>query len=639
MRIRNKALLVMLGASMVFITLMSAVLVDVVTNYFSRSEQRSVRQRAKVVEAILGADLARLQLVAMQYGNWDDLRKFVNVATKRSEPAFDTTGFNAKEFLVSTLEEPKYVIQEQRHGVFISDEYGNILFADKMLEDNKTFSAPDSELRALLVPALRQPISRSVAGVLRLSDDRFVAIGVAPILNNDGSLDRRGNIAFYREYRAAEMAYFYSRIGFKFYFTKSASLRRADEESALLGMKIAGSAKSRELTGATLMDQDFAVDPSKATLEGEISLWLDAGPGDEITSANASERAPDMRDFGFLKTASIWLFPQFDGERSLVLNTSLLSSIFTTLSFAVIVYVIIGNWLVRPAENLLSQIQEMIAHPQAGARIIERNSNDEFRNLTSAFNGLLGQVESQEASLRKQERLAMLGTMQAEFAHEVANPLSALVAYSRRVNEHIAEPERLEENKRHLEKIDRIGSFLTKLLNTFRRASRASATRAHWQDHDIGEILDMAAVIGNVKAKKLGTLLDVSLPQEPVLVHADSSQVLQIINNLISNGIDAASMNANQGHGWVRVKCDVIADQVVITVADSGPGIAAEIKKKLFTKFATTKSSGAGTGLGLALSAEIIREVGGSLGLLELATHTTFEVKIPVAHGRLSKVV
>jgi C4-dicarboxylate-specific signal transduction histidine kinase len=88
--------------------------------------------------------------------------------------------------------------------------------------------------------------------------------------------------------------------------------------------------------------------------------------------------------------------------------------------------------LVRPAEDLVNQIQAMIANPQAGARIKDTHSHDEFDNLTLAFNSLLSQVETQETSLRKQERLAMLGTMQAEFAHEVANPLSALVAYSRR---------------------------------------------------------------------------------------------------------------------------------------------------------------------------------------------------------------
>ncbi len=180
---------------------------------------------------------------------------------------------------------------------------------------------------------------------------------------------------------------------------------------------------------------------------------------------------------------------------------------------------------------------------------------------------------------------------------------------------------------------------MTKLLNTFRSASRASATKDHWQDNDIAEILDMAGVIGNVKAKKVGVNLDVALPQQGICIHADASQVLQIINNLISNGIDAASIKAKPGQAWVRVRCEVTAGNVVLTVADSGPGISPEIKQKLFTKFSTTKSSGAGTGLGLALSAEIIRELNGSIRLVDLASHTTFELKIPVVEARLSEAV
>ena len=633
MRMRNKALLMLLGASCVFIFLMSVVLVDIVTNYFSRSEDRSAKQRSQIVQAIIGADLSRLKLMAMQYGNWDDLRKFVNLETKTFEPGFDTSGFNSKAFLTSNFEEPRYVHQEQRNGVFIADNAGNILFADRMMDDQKSFSGPDPELRSLISMALRQPISESVAGIFKLTDDTLIAVGMAPILNSGGSAARRGNVAFYREYRPPVMADIYSKLGFKFYFTKSNSLRLADDKSTDLGLRVGGSAKSRKLAAGELLEHDFAMDPSQAVQEGEISLWTEPE-----AHASAASVVRSSKDFGFLKAAPIWLFPQFAGEKNFVLNASLLSSIFITLAFAAMVYAIIGNWLVRPAEDLVNQIQSMIANPQSGARIKDTDSHDEFGNLTSAFNGLLSQVETQESSLRKQERLAMLGTMQAEFAHEVANPLSALVAYSRRVHDHISEPERLEENKRHLEKIERIGSFLTKLLNTFRSASRASATKDHWQDQDIAEILDMAGVIGNVKAKKVGVTLDVALPQEAIFVHVDSSQVLQIINNLISNGIDAASSNTKQGQAWVRVRFELAAGNVVLTVADSGPGIDGEIKKKLFTKFSTTKSSGAGTGLGLALSAEIIRELNGSIRLVELASHTTFEVKIPVVREALSKV-
>ena len=100
------------------------------------------------------------------------------------------------------------------------------------------------------------------------------------------------------------------------------------------------------------------------------------------------------------------------------------------------------------------------------------------------------------------------------------------------------------------------------------------------------------------------------IPEEEILALCDSNRLQQVLVNLFNNALDAMS-DSPLRHLSVRVCKE--KDKVLINVSDSGPGIPDEILAHLFEPFFTTKKQGAGLGLGLVISAEIVREFGGLL--------------------------
>jgi signal transduction histidine kinase len=255
-------------------------------------------------------------------------------------------------------------------------------------------------------------------------------------------------------------------------------------------------------------------------------------------------------------------------------------------------------------------------------------SGDEFSDIAHSFNKLLLALREQEESLRKQERLALLGTLQAEFAHEVSNPLAAIISLNMRIQESGLESNKKSENLLFIDKTVRIGDFLLKLLNSFRSASRSESGKDAWHQTSLPDLAEMASLIGGVKAKRMGVKILVE-SSHLESIHTDSAKLLQVINNLVSNAIDAAIENPQSFSGkWVRIECFNRDGRPVIRVIDSGSGIQSEQKDKLFTRFSTSKSIAQGTGLGLALSAQIATELGGHLRYLDSEIATTFELEI-----------
>jgi C4-dicarboxylate-specific signal transduction histidine kinase len=97
--------------------------------------------------------------------------------------------------------------------------------------------------------------------------------------------------------------------------------------------------------------------------------------------------------------------------------------------------------------------------------------------------------------------------------------------------------------------------------------------------------------------------------------------------NLINNSRDAVS---NLNEKWIKVEVDKADDNIIIAITDSGPGIPASIRAKMFNPFFTTKEVGVGTGLGLSISAGIVKSHNGQLRLASKSKNTRFEVVLPI---------
>jgi signal transduction histidine kinase len=112
-------------------------------------------------------------------------------------------------------------------------------------------------------------------------------------------------------------------------------------------------------------------------------------------------------------------------------------------------------------------------------------------------------------------------------------------------------------------------------------------------------------------------------------VIGSETRLLQVFLNLLMNAIDALSSLPPDRPRHIRVRLERRGDDAVVSVSDSGLGVPKEARAHIFEPFFSTKPRGQGTGLGLAVAKTIIEGLHGSIALVDGATDTTFEVRIP----------
>jgi signal transduction histidine kinase len=227
-----------------------------------------------------------------------------------------------------------------------------------------------------------------------------------------------------------------------------------------------------------------------------------------------------------------------------------------------------------------------------------------------------------ESRLAHASRVNALGEMASGLAHELTQPLTAILAQA-------------QAGRRMLAKGD--GATLAPVLDdTVAQARRASAIlerlrnwsrpqRAQASIFDLRETLKNVEALLAQEAAARGVRLDFKAPAVPVPVRADPIEMEQVVFNLVRNAIEAAP----SGGGQVSAALVSQVDATVLDVTDNGPGVAAELRPRLFTPFTTTRADG--TGLGLALSQRLVERAGGEVSLLDGGPGTTFRVMLPVA--------
>lgn len=208
-----------------------------------------------------------------------------------------------------------------------------------------------------------------------------------------------------------------------------------------------------------------------------------------------------------------------------------------------------------------------------------------------------------ERRLAQGERLAALGQMAATVAHEVKNPLSAIKS----IAQVMREDERLSgEYARDLSLIvgetDRLSRSVTQLLNFARHAPPAAApSRAD-------EIVRATAALFRAEADGRGIALECSAEVSHELDGVRASAVRDALSNLLLNALQATPAG-----GRITIEARRENDGLLIRVTDSGPGIAAELRERIWEPFFTTKQRG--TGLGLAIVRKRMEEAGGTARL------------------------
>jgi signal transduction histidine kinase len=227
-----------------------------------------------------------------------------------------------------------------------------------------------------------------------------------------------------------------------------------------------------------------------------------------------------------------------------------------------------------------------------------------------------------ETRLAHASRVNALGEMASGLAHELTQPLTAILAQA-------------QAGRRILDRRD-IAALGPVLDDTVTQARRASAIlerfrnwsrpqRAPVSSFDLRDALRTVQALLEPQAASHRTRLEFDLPQEPVPVTADPVEMEQVVFNLVRNAIEATSGLADAARVTVTLRQE--AGKTVLAVADNGPGVPADLRPRLFTPFMTTRADG--TGLGLALSQRLVERAAGEIALVEDGPGATFRIVLP----------
>lgn len=264
------------------------------------------------------------------------------------------------------------------------------------------------------------------------------------------------------------------------------------------------------------------------------------------------------------------------------------------------------------------------------------NSNDELGELVSAFNTMALNLNEREEKLKEftknkimeSERLAIIGQLAANVAHELNNPLVGIITYSHLLLEETpASDHSIEFLNKIVIQANRCKDIIRGLLD-FSRQRQPDKTLLNINNvlRQCISLLENQALFHNIK-------VNLSLSELPMVI-IDPSQIERVFMNIILNAAEAM-----EGNGKLDIVTSLDSNDgfAEIQIKDSGPGITEENLEKIFDPFFTTKEAGHGVGLGLAISYGIVREHKGTITVKsKLSEGTTFIIRLPVSiHGNM----
>jgi PAS domain S-box-containing protein len=238
------------------------------------------------------------------------------------------------------------------------------------------------------------------------------------------------------------------------------------------------------------------------------------------------------------------------------------------------------------------------------------------------------------ARLMETERLAAVGELVAGVAHEVNNPLSSISAFAQLMlrDETLTAAQR-ESVEVIRSETGRASQVVRDLLAFARRSS------PHREALDLNQVVERTVRLRNYQLTASGVKVAVDLSTEIPAILGDARQLQQVVLNLVTNAIQAM---AGTGGGTLALTTRADGPRVILEVADTGPGIPANLRARVFEPFFTTKPEGEGTGLGLSVSYGIVTAHGGTITLVDAADGSSgarFLVTLPAADARAERFV
>jgi two-component system, NtrC family, sensor kinase len=287
----------------------------------------------------------------------------------------------------------------------------------------------------------------------------------------------------------------------------------------------------------------------------------------------------------------------------------------------VLLGLVITAWVVvtlRPLRRLREGARR-IAAGDYGKRISETGPT-EIADLAREFNSMGRAVQDREEEKLRAARIAIAGKMAGQVAHEVRNPLSSIGLNTELLEDELGarDSEARELCRKIRGEVDRLTQITEIYLGL--RGGKPKLAR-----ESLNAIVDDLVGFVRKDLANRHVRLDTELDPEDPIGNIDANQIRQCLINLVRNAADAVSGN---GGGRVVVRTRGARGRVEVAVEDDGVGIAGEQLPRLFEPFFSTKKGG--TGLGLALTQQIIQDHGGEIHVASrVGRGTTFTLSVP----------
>ncbi|WP_438955987.1 sensor histidine kinase [Cognatiyoonia sp.] len=357
---------------------------------------------------------------------------------------------------------------------------------------------------------------------------------------------------------------------------------------------------------------DLRDPPAMTLIRDAIMTLLD--PEDHVVRVIGNP----VRDGGLLIEVTMMQKPLRDAMIDYGQNILLLSAVISVIT-AVMLFVAVQFFLVRPIKGVVDHMQRYASAPEDARRIIEPSAG--VRELRDAEEALQSMQTQLTGALKQKERLAQLGGAVAKVSHDLRNILTSAQLFT----------DRIESSDDPLVK-----RMAPKLVNSITRAvNLCETTLAFGRAEEPAPTLNLITlrpVVSDVlDSEQLAVgaeeiAFNNEVPAELTL-RGDIEQLFRVINNLVRNARQA--IVATHQLGEIAVKAWEDDRAWFITVSDTGPGLPQKAQDHLFQPFQGGVRKG-GTGLGMVISADLVRGHGGTLELERTdETGTVFSIRLP----------
>lgn len=293
----------------------------------------------------------------------------------------------------------------------------------------------------------------------------------------------------------------------------------------------------------------------------------------------------------------------------------------------------LAGWALHQRRRRLEERRASSAALQMAARDLDlklaertaqlRQANDDLEARYATLKSTEQVLRSTQDELVQAGKLAMLGQMAAGVTHELNQPLAAIRAFADNARTYLerGQADKASANLGHIgDASARMGAIIGQLKGFARRSDTVGAV-------DLARSMQASAFLLQGEVKRIDAQLDIDCAA-PLCVAGDAVRVEQVFINLLRNALDAVEAAGVRAIAVTMVPED---GHALVRIADTGPGLAGEAAAHLFEPFYTTKPSGKGLGLGLAISSSIIQAMNGQLsGRNGPEGGAVFEVRIPL---------